>query len=310
MKTVFNLLCLSILINTTVVAQNRFTDSSATCIAFWSRHDSHVYKIRHVKSKTGQNDQILSRESNYEAHIKVVDSTEKGFTIEWTYKNFQASGVTENVLNSLETIMDGIKFIYKTDDMGMFSELVNWEQVRDRAFASYEKAIAEKGRSNELIAALKQVKSIFNSKENIESVLIKEVQLFHTPYGREYNKTAEVFETELPNVTGGSPFPANITIVLDTVNIKNDLINLSISQTIDKGKAGPIIVDILKKISATPIKDETEMKRQVKEMEISDISQYTISLSTGWIKYLVFNRTSKISTNKQVETYQISEIEK
>lgn len=308
MKTAFLFFCSLVLLTGISFAQNRVTDNSATCIAFWNKNDSVVYKIIHTKTKSGSKGPGSSRESNYEAHIKVVDSVESGFTMEWTYHNFRATGATEQALNSLETIMAGLKFIYKTDDVGMFSELLNWQEVRDFAFANYEKAIAEKGQSGEFIAALKQVKSIFNSKENIEALLIKEVQLFHAPYGKEYNKKAEVFQTELPNVTGGAPFPANITMRLDELDIKNDFMKLSINQTIDKGKAGPIIAEMLKKLSGTEIKDEAEMKRQIKDMEISDINQYKVSLSSGWISNIVFKRTSNIGTMSQTETYQISRI--
>lgn len=307
MKTTL-FICLLLSMPVLSYSQNRFTDSTATCIAFWNKNDSRIYKITHSKTKYSRQGQKLTTTGNYEAHIRVIDSTETGFTIEWKYSNFSVAGAPENALNSLQTIMEGLKIIYKTDDVGMFAELINWEEVRDFAFSNYEKAIANKSQSTEFVAALNQIKSIFKSKENIEALLIKEVQLFHAPFGKEYSKTKELLETELPNVTGGAPFPATLTITLDELNVKNDSIRISINQTIDKGKAGPIIADILKKLSAEPITDEAEMKKQIKNMEISDINQYSVAISSGWMHNIYFKRTADLGPMKQVETYLISRI--
>jgi len=305
MKTTLLLFCLSL--SAISFSQNRITDTSATCISFWGNKESKVYLIKHSKEKFDALKLRSSSEAYFEAHVKVIDSTSEGFTIEWVYRNFKAAGTPEHIMNSLSSIMEGLKIIYKTDDVGMFAELVNWEEVRDFSISNYEKVVAENTQTKEFIAALDQVKSIFQSKENTEALLIKEIKLFHTPYGVEYTKTGSIIETELPNVTGGSPFPATITMKLDKLDQNNDLISISLNQTIDKEKAGPIIIDILKKLSSSPIGDEAEMNRQIKAMEISDLSEYTYSLSSGWLSRILYKRTSNIGPFKQVETYVITE---
>jgi hypothetical protein len=305
MKTALLLICLSLSIIS--FSQNRITDTSATCISFWQNKETRVYQVKHSKEKFDALSRRSLSEGNYEAQIKIIDSTATGFTIEWIYKNFEISGAPENVLNSLFTIMEGLKIVYKTDDVGTFTELVNWEEVRDFALARYEKAVAKNSHTKEFIAALNQIKSIFQSKENIEAVLIKEIQLFHTPFGVEYTKTGSIIETDLPNITGGDPFPSTITIKLDELDQKKDLIRVSLNQTIDKEKAGPIIAEILKKISSSPIKDETELKRQIKDMEITDLSEYSYAISSGWITRVLYKRTSNIGAIKAVETYLITQ---
>lgn len=305
MKTVFFLFTLSLSLFS--FSQNRITDTSATCIAFWKNKEPKVYKIRHSKEKfDGSKTKSLS-EGNFEAHIKITDSTAAGFTVEWIYKNFESAGAAENVLNSLSTIMEGLKIIYTTDDVGTFTGLINWEEVRNFSIASYEKAVAKNTNSKEFIAALNQVKSIFNTKENTEALLIHEIQLFNAPFGVEYTKAGSIIDTELPNVTGGAPFPATITLKLEKVDLQNDLISVSLNQIIDKNKAGPIIAEMLKKLAGTPIKDEAEMKKQIKELEISDLNEYTYTISGGWMKRVFYKRTSSIGSLKQVETYLITE---
>lgn len=302
--------CLFILLTgavTDTAAQNRTTDTSATCIAFWKNKEAKVYYIKHSKEKSTAKGNT-SGEATYEAHIKIADSTAAGFTVEWVYKNFKTAGFTDNTVNSLNAIMEGIKIRYKTDDVGMFSELVNWQEVRNFAMANYEKVVAKATQNSEFAAALNQVKAIFQSKENIEALLIREVQLFHAPYGVEYSKNAAVTETELPNVTGGAPFPASVVFKIEELNTGSDYCTVSINQTVDKGKAGPIMAAMLKKLAGSKQVDEEEIKSQVKDLEISDLNSYSFKLSSGWITRLVYKRIANVGPGKQVETYEITAV--
>lgn len=296
-----------ILFSAITYSQNRVTDTSATCIAFWNNKETRVYQIRHTKEKLESGNRRSFSEGFYEAHIRVIDSSEAGFTMEWVYKNFKTQLADQHALNSLNTIMEGLKIVYKTDDVGMFTELMNWEEVRDWAFSNYKKALEAKSGNKDFVAALNKLKTIFQSKENIQNILIQEVQLFHAPYGVEYFTSGTIVETELPNVTGGAPFPATIIIKLEDLNIPAERVMVSMSQSIDKGKAGPILAAILKKLSSKPIENEIVLNDQIKDIEISDINQFTYHLSSGWLSKIFFKRTSNLGDLKQTEIYEITE---
>lgn len=171
---------------------------------------------------------------------------------------------------------------------------------------NYELAIKKQNQNKESIAALNQVKAIFQSKENIENLLIKEVQLFHSLYGTEYFIKDKVMETELPNATGGEPFPATITLKADEINKKNDYCKISMKQEIDKRKAGTIIAAMLKKLSISPIQDEDIIMKQIKDMEITDLNEFNYAISTGWLNSISFKRVSTVGNLKQTETYQFT----
>lgn len=307
MRSVLSFLSILLLLSSVTHGQNRVTDTSATCIAFWKNGETKIYQLRHSKEKIESGISKSFTESVYEAHLKVVDSTEAGFTMEWVYKNFSSPLAGQLALNSLNAIMEGLKIKYKTDDVGMFTELLNWQEVRDFSISNYEKAIAGKSGDQEYVAALNQVKAIFSSKENIENLLIKEVQMFHAPYGVEYSYAGTVVDTELPNATGGAPFPATITLKLNEVNSPSDLCRVSVTQSIDKGKAGPIIAEVLRKLSSTPIQSEEELTRQTKSLEISDTNEYTYHLSSGWIKRIYYKRLAITGKLSQVELYEITQ---
>lgn len=307
MKLVIFFLGIVLLVNTTSYCQNRITDTSATCIAFWKNRETRVLQIKRGKEKYDSSKLKSKTTVTYEAHLKIIDSTVNGFTIEWVYKNFNSSDITEKSSFGINTIMEGLKILYKTDDVGSFSELVNWKEVRDFAFNTIERGLNNNAENKSFITALNQLKTMFESKENIEAILIREIQLYHTPYGTEYNVTGEAIDTELPNISGGSPFPAKIIVKLNEVNLKNDFCNVSVNQIIDKEKAGPIIIDLLKRLSGSSDNGAEVNKKDIENMEISDTNEFIYSINSGWLSKITYKRTATISENKQIETYEIIE---
>jgi hypothetical protein len=307
MKTAFTFIIFLSVLNSTANAQNRITDTSATCIAFWKKKETKVYTIKRIKEKYEAEKVTDHMESSYEAYLRIIDSSASGYTIEWTYRNFKTEGKNTFILSGLNSVMENLKIIYTTDELGMFTGLVNWYDVRDFALSNYQKTLETQSENKEFVIALNQIKSIFQSKENIETLLIREIQLYHSPYGVEYNIKGTPMKTELPNVTGGSPIPATITPKLDELNDKNNYVKVSLNQTIDKGKGGPIIAAMLKKLSTNPNEDENKIRKEIQDMEISDINEFTYSINSGWLSRIFYKRISNLANLKQVESYEIIE---
>lgn len=307
-KLLFPVLLLSCIMGTLFTqAQNRTTDTSATCIAYWNNKAVKLYQIRHSKERitaTG----IKSGAATYEAQIRITDSAATGYTMEWVFKNFKAEGSADEMTRSLGAAIEGMTIQYTIDDGGSFNELLNWEAVRDFAIGNVEKAINMITENTEYKIALNQVKKIFQSKENIETLLIKEVKLFHTPFGVEYGKKGSTSAALLPNVTGGEPFPAAIHVKLKELNMAKDYAAVSVDQLIDKKKAAPIMAALLKKLAGNKTVSEEEIRKEIDGLEISDLNTYKYALSDGWIISVLYKRTARIGTNGQTETYEINAV--
>ncbi|MCY7292215.1 MAG: hypothetical protein LH615_08535, partial [Ferruginibacter sp.] len=77
-----------------------------------------------------------------------------------------------------------------------------------------------------------------------------------------------------------------------------------LNQTIDKGKAGQIILDFMKKMAGYDLNKLNPNNKTLEEMEISDVNEFTYALDSGWITKLMYKRTLNVLDTKQVETYQ------
>jgi hypothetical protein len=285
-------------------AQNTATDSSATCIAYWQKGEGKVFQI--TRSKEGIVAGKTSNKSslNYEAHVQVLDSTSEGYTLQWQYKNFNSEDNPS--LSMVNLLLEELKIIYTTTTSGAFKDLTNWKEVRDFYVATFEMSF--KGNKDDTAKAVKdKILSMFQTKEQVEALLIREVQIYHTPYGFEYAKEERKGATELNNVFGGDPFPAIQTIQAPDINPKGKYFTVHMNTEIDKGVAGGFAQDVLKKLMPFPSSSDAEVLKALAELQLKESSEFRVDLSTGWLSKALYKKEVKNGDTIQVETYLIEE---
>ncbi len=160
MKIAPALLCLFFFLSAT--AQNVYDYTSSTIVAYWKKGDIKTYIIQRTKEQFAGTKKVKSAFNSYEAQMKVLDSTKSNYTIEWTYQNIASKG-TDELTNTLANLTNGLKIIYKTDDVGSFEEVVNFKEIQSIVNKSIDLLLSQNTDSN-LVAISKQVKVWLNSK--------------------------------------------------------------------------------------------------------------------------------------------------
>ncbi len=206
------------LLSSSLFGQISAKDSTVQVIGYWAKQETQSYNVSYEKFKIKSKDTISRELMKYEVDIKIIDSTENSYTIEWFYKNYSID--TENELvRKLTSIANDISVKIKTDEFGAFIEIVNWEDVRDylskvteslkdelKAVPNYKKIIAD-------------VMSIYATKESIEANAIKDAIQFYHFHGLKYNLGEELEgELETANNYGGKPFETDVRFSLDEIN--------------------------------------------------------------------------------------------
>lgn len=288
------------------IAQNIPTDTSAPVVAYWLLGEKKLVRITKTVEKTKAGKRESFANSNYEAAITVRDSVKEGYTMEWKYTSFGSSEGYLQSLPELHTLLKNLTIVYKTDDVGSFLELVNYPEVKKLVDASISSLSNITTDTNAVFRdAVKEMKTIFQSRESIEQLVLRDISLFHTPFGIEYSLLNQVQEAEIVNFLGGDPWPATLSFQLTSLKPEQDLIQVTIGQTIDEVKAAAILKDFFSKISA-------KSGNKIKEGEfpsyisIKDHHEFDIILSTGWIKRAYLKRIVQTDGVKKTETMDIS----
>ena len=246
------ILSFSLLLSIAGFSQNVVSDTSATCVAYWRKGDVKNIEITKTSRTLNAGKEKRSTQSSYGAIITVLDATDKGYVLQWQCKpgkDDQKYSFRDDVLNELYL---NLKVIYTTDETGMFDSIVNYSEIRKFIDASIDAIGKEMGATSDSSKALDLIRGIFATRQSIEQLAMKDISLFHSPYGVEYSlRHPQSIDTEVPNFLGGEPFPAIVTLGLRKVDKKNDRANIYIRQKLDKEKTAAIMNKVLDKTASS-----------------------------------------------------------
>lgn len=282
-----------------VFGQNVTTDSSATFVAYWKDGDEQLLKVSISKEKYKNGALINLDTISYPVKIRILESTDEGYLIEWKYTGFNPLAIIKS--SALETPLTTVSsIIYRTDNTGAFAELVNWKEIKSSIEQELAKLIS-RSPSAQVKAMMEQMRLLYSDREKIEAIAIREVQLYHSPFGAEYIVGRKLKgESQLPNVFGGEPFPSVLTAELIEINKLENRATLAGSQEIDRAKATQIIADFVRKLPSSDTKENN-----IPALEINDVSRFVIELNTGWLTEVYFQRIVHAADLKNVDTTEI-----
>lgn len=295
--------CAFLLASPNACAQNKVTGTTATVVSYWKKGDTKRLSIRMSKDKN-INGKHTKDGASYDVTLRVLDETDKSYTVEWTYENMAAQGGNP-LMSRLFEMSNGLRILYRTDETGSFTELLNWKEVQDHLFRGLDILEKQPDMDKDVMkAVVAQVKGIYSSKESIESTL-KDINIYHSPYGAEYTLNEPLMaDTSLPNILGGDPVPAKIEIRMTELDTGLDYCKIVTRQQMDREKASALVYEFLKKTaeqSGKPLPDDFE----VPVMDINDTSEHELELAEGWVKRAYFKREVQSGPARQSETYEI-----
>ncbi|MDO6429331.1 hypothetical protein Q4E93_01945 [Flavitalea sp. BT771] len=251
-------------------------DPSVSCITYWIKGETKIYSIVHEKTTNSKdNKHILF---TYEAHVTVLDSTAEDFTIKWVFHNPALPGRELPALSQPLPVFEGMQMIFRISSVGTFIELLNWEEVRDSYVHLMELSLPEK-MDSAMTASVNNAKALFSTRESVEAALIREIQLFHRPYGYKFTTLKVSENTQISNPFGGNPLPAVQTYQVTELDSRQDRYTLVVQQKIDSNSL---------------------------QLVIDDSSEYQFISSSGWIRRLYYLRRAGSAALQQSDAYTIT----
>ena len=292
-------------------------------VAYWSKGDNYQFKVTKLK-KMWKNDKLTKNDSTqYVANFKVIDSTENSYTIQWTYQNYLINSYKENLnkiyedkkaVNEIVKKYNVSEVIYKTDELGEFLEIINWQDISNlmsSMLGELEKSIQARkpDKLKEVKQAIKPLVEIYSSKIGIEQLILDELQYFHFPFGIEYDVNIPYeYEQELPNMVGGSPIKGNAKLSVIEVDFEDLYCVLKEEVTLNPDDTKRQVLLLLKKMGIGEKKIEEIIKTAV--FDITDLNYYQYYYDPG-VPHRVYGsrRTFVNMENSKTESFEELEIE-
>lgn len=284
-------------------AQIDAINSTVQTIAYWDLGEKQTYSITYERAKIKSNDTISKEFSTYDVNVTVVDSTANSYTVEWYYKNNK-----NQVHHKLNRIVDDLKIRFKTDEMGTFQEILNLNEVQDyikKSIDDLKKSIDNAPIETEPF--FDNVSNLFTSKAVIESLILRDIQVFHTFHGGQYN-LGEVVESqmEIDNVFGGTPLLADVTLILEDIDFEEDNYVLKYYQNVDAKQLKSVVKDVTKQLTADVFFDEKKYDLDMIEGELENESYVgSVIHNSGWVLYTNYTKTVSLNNYTVLETLVI-----
>jgi hypothetical protein len=282
-----------------IFGQINMSDSTAQVVGYWDLNESLTYIISNQKFQIQEGDTLSSEFEMYEVDITVIDSTADSYTIKWHYRDYYLESDDE-IRKRLASILSDIDVIIRTSELGAFIEVVNWEEIRNYIMIGTSIMKEEYKDTPNMDKVIEQVENLYQTKEGIERATILEILQFYFFHGVKY-KLSEKYTSNIksPNLLGGEPFNAQITLWLDEINPDENNSVFHMHQIVDSTELTNATFEYLSSMAETlnappPIREEfPTLQNEIKR-------KYGIH-GSGWLYYSIESKEVKAMNIKNIE---------
>ena len=233
----------------TSFGQIDLSDTTALVIAHWKMNEMQSYKVSSTSNTTEEDNLISSQIILYDLSVKVLDSSQVGYILEWTRKNFEITS-DDDFEKTLIKITEDIPFWITTDEFGSSIQVLNWEDVSNEIIKRAEVLKESNKDFPERIKKINKIVRQSSSKELVEMSMILDAQQFFAFHGAKYKFDEKIdLQVKVPNNFGGDPLDANSTLIMDQVNIKQGTFIIRTSQRINPQQLTAVTYDYLSSLN-------------------------------------------------------------
>lgn len=287
-----NILFIVFIFSTTFYAQEKKDSLKIPFVSYWSKGDVYKFKVKKFEEKWKDEKLVKNDSIVYDASFTVLDSTETSYKIKWNYKiDISNAFKFPTDLKNIVSKFKDMDIIYTTSEVGAFIGIENWEEISKNVKEMTSELMTllptKQNNNEELKKTMQQLFDVYATKEGIETYFAKEIQMFHYPFGVEFNTEEElVYEEELPNPFGGNPIKAVSTLYFDEVDVENSRCVFYREMKIDPEDSKKMLADIFKKIAP----NDKDLKNFSKKMvfEVNDTNGYDYVYDPG-VPVFIFN---------------------
>ncbi len=282
-----------------VKAQYNNENKTISVIPYWEKGDRFHYQQNEKEYQIIQTDTIFKKNKSFDLNITILDQDATSYTIEWITEP-DYTQVPPTVLNDFKSKIGSQRFIYKTNEHGIFQQLLNFDEI-----VAYNKKIVEFlgeqiPNKNEKLAFKMALEKVFGNDEVTTQLIVSKINTYHLFYGNKiYNKFPEKKRFESVNPVTKNKIIYNRSIQFEEFNPEDQVYTLY-SETIPEEE------NLIGEVKSTL---ETIISKEAKEMELIQNFDYISKVfqathNTGVILYQMkrdFIEVDNSETIKELE---------
>ncbi len=282
-------------------AQIDMKDSTVQIVAYWEKGEKMSYVLTKSKYKINNTDSVLTQQIKYDVDVTIVDSTAKSYICEWVIHKPEVI-VGREELKKIFSEMPSMKYRIKTNELGVFQDLLNWKEIKKENQNLFTK-LSKTYKDNPIITDFfKQTMKQTSTKEGIKK-MSEDILHFYFFYGLVY-KLGEPVEaaSKVPFLFSDHTLDSKCRIGVVDLFPEDQYSILYYTEFVDPNQVKEACNSMLNSLIKA---DVNLFKSSDNEMYVSEDS-YILTLTsgiheTGWPLYWIYS----ISFN--VESYHLYE---
>jgi len=306
MKSIIGI-ALALLTTLSTFAQINLKDSTVSVFGYWDKNEKMSYQatIKKYELKpvdSTHSDTLKIETLTYKFDIEIIDSAAESYTIRWTNYDLKSDKLTDSFMK-LSAITKNTAFEYTTDELGSFTGIKNWKEIRSVINKKLDEYKRENKETNFSSTLIESFRGMFDSKESIEAGAINEILLYHYFHGARFDMdTMYTAAQKFANLLGGEPFDGFTNFWVDTVDTAEYVTTFRSYSAIDElqltNATFNYLTDLAKKNNVTP--------PSISELPIFRNESYLYSVihESGWVTYL--NRHKEVTAEGTVRADDIT----
>ncbi|MCB9360627.1 MAG: hypothetical protein H6587_03250 [Flavobacteriales bacterium] len=267
----------------------------------WEVSKSVFYDVVQTEIKTEKDSIILAKKSNYRIELivnEIGDSNQITCSIKFaTRKPDSLLTDVEKLLSDTIEYKEEFNFIYQTNKIGQYQEIINWNELDkkiNKSWDDYKDSLINSAQKEEAIANLE---SAFLNRTAIETKLTMAITPLHSIYGLSYsNQTEDTQEI----MTGLSNQALPSIMSKKILAEENNYILMQLTHVFDSNQLLTQVNEFV---------GELGNKETITHIEMTDTCNVGFNKLTGWPYGVEFWRIAKAGNMQKKITLSITEIE-
>jgi hypothetical protein len=300
---------LFVLIWAAACAAGQDAENSVDILPRWRKGD----RVRYTMVKTRRQKQgdvvTLEARATTPVSITVLEARDDGYLLKWVFgeAKTEVPGQAENpMLKAMSNLVKGCDILLELDEQATLVGVRNWKELQktsdnvvDIVAREMKRAGVDEGKVR---AVCQQVRSMFATRANVESLCTQTPQLLFLPLGRSYPASGSIdYRDRLANPFGGEPFPTRASLALERLDERNGTARVTWHQEVDPAAGKRIIEETLRTLAARMGKS-IPPGNVLDSMRITDRATFTVELPSGWPQEFSHTRLSQIMGTSREDT--------
>ncbi|HYG50474.1 MAG TPA: hypothetical protein VD905_06205 [Flavobacteriales bacterium] len=280
---------------------------TVTCIAYWVKKDAVVYHVAETRDmfKGGKDSPYKSTKMQYDINLKVIDSTEKTYTVDLTYSNFYCDATESDRDFELLKLFGKLHVKYSTTELGEYIRIINKQELAgtlgpliDKLRGELAPKIKKEDEKENFNQAFDNMKLFFTDTSNVEGLFAEDIFAIHAFYGWELKLNKEEKVAVEYAALANLKLSGNGKLILTEINKNKGECKIQLAQQPEKDAlteyARKVLVTMLGDFSKKAKKDFASLK-----LGANTKLKYVMDLSTGWFSKIAVTSNSTVSVGDE-----------